>query len=483
MQQGVSQLARDISAPRYRTLPNRAQLLVLISGCVLAAAVGPIVANSPSLAYGLAAILLLVTALSRTATRPIGSILIVAVIAASALIDLPQHIRTGPTSGQGAESFALAALVVFLCLNGYVRADIPDVRRLLPLPLFLAWAVISFSWGHLTQQGVQNVLVYTCFVGMVFVGATLGRAKPLHTYHVLNRGFQFAAIVGMGLYAVSFVIAGHGNRLVVSPRPFGLFGVLVVSWFMAAHVNGVRYAKYVVLAAVLLTLLSLSRSALAAQFAVIVLAQLATTRDFRSTVRTLAVVVVVATTALAAVILYAPLNHRFFGGDTKQIGGISLNVTGRDALWSANWAWFKERPVIGWGAGSSDQMTSALPGAFSGHPHNDYLRLLVDFGVVGLVIWVIGYFRLLRRTWQLWRRTVLWRSPESHVCGAAFLGLMGIAMSMLVDNPLIEVGKMAPLGALAGVAIGMCAATAAAPAASAAGALADSRAEGEPAVP
>ena len=35
-----------------------------------------------------------------------------------------------------------------------------------------------------TQQGVQNVLVYTCFVGMVFVGATLGRAKPLHTYHV-----------------------------------------------------------------------------------------------------------------------------------------------------------------------------------------------------------------------------------------------------------------------------------------------------------
>jgi len=32
-------------------------------------------------------------------------------------------------------AFALAALVVFLCLNGYVRADIPDVRRLWPLPV------------------------------------------------------------------------------------------------------------------------------------------------------------------------------------------------------------------------------------------------------------------------------------------------------------------------------------------------------------
>jgi hypothetical protein len=128
-------------------------------------------------------------------------------------------------------------------------------------------------------------------------------------------------------------------------------------------------------------------------------------------------------------------------------------------------------------------MTSALPGAFSGHPHNDYLRLLVDFGVIGLLLWILGYYRLLKRTWQLWRRTVLWRSPESHVCGAAFLALMGIAMAMLVDNPLIEVGKMAPLGALAGVAIGMCAATAAAPAAAAPTPPAGSRAEGEPAVP
>ena len=219
------------------------------------------------------------------------------------------------------------------------------------------------------------------------------------------------------------------------------------------------------MAAVLLTLLSLSRSALAAQFAVIVLAQLATTRDFRTTVRTLAVVVVVATMALAAVdpvrTAEPPILQRRHQADRR-------NIAQRDRTRRAlvrKLGLVQGAPGDRLGRGSSDQMTSALPGAFSGHPHNDYLRLLVDFGVVGLVIWVVGYFRLLRRTWQLWRRTVLWRSPESHVCGAAFLGLMGIAMSMLVDNPLIEVGKMAPLGALAGVAIGMCAATAAAPAA------------------
>ena len=55
---------------------------------------------------------------------------------------------------------------------------------------------------------------------------------------------------------------------------------------------------------------------------------------------------------------YAPLHHRFFHGDTQNVGGFSINVTGRNALWSANWGWFKEKPVIGWGAGASDRMTA-----------------------------------------------------------------------------------------------------------------------------
>ena len=440
--------------------PPAAVVAVVVAGCASALALG-VVVQSASLAYALIAVSVLVVALVATARRPAGLVVIAAVIGISALIDIPQHFRIGSTSGQGLETFALAAVIAFLCLNGYVRSSIAGLGGLWPLSAFLGWCAVSFTWGHLAQQGLQNVLVYAGFVGMVYIGATLGRSAPERSFRLLDRCFRAAALVGLTLYAVGFAAGGHGSRIVVSPRPFGLFGVIIVAWFMAAHLNGSRWAKFVVMAVVLLTVVSLSRSALAAQFIVIVVAQVGTMRNFRTLVRMLAVTVAVIAVAFAAVFLYQPLNNRFFSGDKAQIGSVSLNVTGRDALWSANWAWFKERPVIGWGAGSSDRMTSALPGMFSGHPHNDYLRLLVDYGVVGLLLWVLAYAVLLRRTWRLWRRSLPHPGPLSQACCASFLALTGIAITMMVDNPLIEIGKMAPLGAMAGVAIGMAAAQAA----------------------
>jgi len=130
---------------------------------------------------------------------------------------------------------------------------------------------------------------------------------------------------------------------------------------------------------VVLTLVSLSRSALAAQLIVILFAWIGTSTNFRTVLRAFLAVTAVVVAGFAAVVLYAPLHNRFVSGDQAKVAGISLNVTGRDKLWSANWHWFTQKPEIGWGAGSSDRMTSALPGQFAAHPHNDYLRLLVDF--------------------------------------------------------------------------------------------------------
>jgi len=248
----------------------------------------------------------------------------------------------------------------------------------------------------------------------------------------------------------------------VSPRPFALFGVILVAWFTAAHMRGDRLAKWFIVATLAVTTLSLSRSALAAQFLIIALAYLGSVRNFRSLVRTAIVTTVVLAVALSAMLLYTPLRDRFFQGDVTQVGGISVNVMGRDKVWSANWAWFQEKPIIGWGAGSADRMTAALPPAFGGatigHPHNDYLRILVDFGVIGFVIWTLSYVLLIRMMWKRWRERLALNTPAAQVCCAAFLALSGIGLTMLVDNPLIEVVKMAPLGMLVGLAAGMAAA-------------------------
>ena len=78
--------------------------------------------------------------------------------------------------------------------------------------------------------------------------------------------------------------------------------------------------------------------------------------------------------------------------------------------------------------------------------------------MIGFVIWTLSYVLLIRMMWKRWRERLALNTPAAQVCCAAFLALSGIGLTMLVDNPLIEVVKMAPLGMLVGLAAGMAAA-------------------------
>jgi putative inorganic carbon (HCO3(-)) transporter len=71
----------------------------------------------------------------------------------------------------------------------------------------------------------------------------------------------------------------------------------------------------------------------------------------------------------------------------------------REAVYAGGWQMFLERPLTGWGF---HQMPSELPRHVSGYyekllyPHNTYLELLVEHGVLGLAL----YAWLM---WELWR--------------------------------------------------------------------------------
>jgi O-antigen ligase len=71
----------------------------------------------------------------------------------------------------------------------------------------------------------------------------------------------------------------------------------------------------------------------------------------------------------------------------------------RQAVYTGGWEMFLQRPLTGWGF---HEMPGELPRHVSGYsekvlyPHNTYLELLVEFGVVGLAL----YLWLM---WELWR--------------------------------------------------------------------------------
>jgi O-antigen ligase len=378
----------------------------------------------------------------------------VAMIAVSGGVDLLQQVSTGVGSLQAVETGAFVVLAALVCMTGIAIPVGPAGRALGLLGVFVLWTLVSFSWGTAATQGYQNTLVFVAFLLFAAIAATVMQHRGRTAYDVVSKAFWVAAVVGLGLYGAGLAIGGPGSSAILSPRPFGLMGVVLVGWFLGAGAVGRRRAYWVVAAAILLTLLSLSRSAFAAQLVLVGLAWV-DLRNFRGWLTAAGAGAAVIAVALAAVFLYEPLHHRFFHGDTANVGGFSLNVTGRDALWSANWGWFKQRPLIGHGAGASDRLTNALPFHGAGHPHNDYLRILVDYGIVGLLLWIMAYLALLRLTWRRWQAVRGMGAYAEHVHAAAFLVLVGIALTMIVDNPMIELARMAPLGILVGMSLAL----------------------------
>ena len=419
-----------------------------------AAAAGALVVNSPPLALAVVGLVVVATFMGETARRPLGEILVVGMIGLSGVVDILQRIDAGAASGQAVETVAIVLLAVLVCLTGISVPPGAAGRALGCVALFVIWTVISFTWGSVSTQGLQNVFVYVAAVLFMAIGATIAHHRGAAAHEIVSRAFWVAAAIGLGLYAISVAIAGPGTDKIISPRPFGLMGVVLVAWFVSGGLIGRRWSYWVVGFAVALTLLSLSRSALAAEFALVALARF-NLRNFRGWIIAAGAIVATLAVALSAVFFYAPLHHRFFHGDTQQVGSFSINVTGRDALWSANWGWFKEKPLIGFGAGASDRMTEALPGRGAGHPHNDYLRILVDYGLVGFVLWMSAYLALLRLTWKRWQAVRGTRVYAEQIHAAAFLVLIGIGIAMIVDNPLIELARMGPLGILVGFSLGL----------------------------
>jgi O-antigen ligase len=93
----------------------------------------------------------------------------------------------------------------------------------------------------------------------------------------------------------------------------------------------------------------------------------------------------------------------------------------REAVYSGGWQMFLEKPFTGWGV---NQMPAELARHVSGYrekelyPHNSYLELLVEHGVLGLGLYL----------WLMWELLRLGRSKIPRLYDNGFLGRQFHAM-------------------------------------------------------
>ena len=208
-------------------------LMPLAVAVVAAAAAGALVVRAAPFAGVVVLAVVVFAYLAQMARRPLGEVLLVAMIGLAGIVDILQKIDAGAASGQAVETVAMVWLGFLVCLTGLAIPEGAAGRALGLLALFVAFTVVSYSWGTISTQSIQNVLVYIACLLFTAIAATVIRYRPRQLYEVISKAWWVAASVGLGLYAVSVAIAGPGTHKIISPRPLGLLGVLLVAWFVA----------------------------------------------------------------------------------------------------------------------------------------------------------------------------------------------------------------------------------------------------------
>ncbi len=108
---------------------------------------------------------------------------------------------------------------------------------------------------------------------------------------------------------------------------------------------------------------------------------------------------------VAAIIFIEPLRKRmFFNDNAVDFSMLFKNVdfflshidtSGRSTLWQAAFVYFKKTSVwFGAGSGSTDFWVKNHTHALA--LHNDFLRVYFDLGVIGLVLFLLSLFQLMR---------------------------------------------------------------------------------------
>ena len=167
--------------------------------------------------------------------------------------------------------------------------------------------------------------------------------------------------------------------------------------------------------------------------------------------RTRVLLAAVAVGALLAVPFAPPVLERTFGfvpspGElvtllrNPQALVTFMNWEGRQAVWPVVFQAFQSSPVGGLGlGGSSFVLTVHFPWLALGPPHNDYLRLLTDTGVIGAALFslaMVAWTAVAVRAALLMDRTAR-EYALSAVGSIAVFAIVG-----LTDNPFDYYGQL-----------------------------------------
>jgi hypothetical protein len=316
-----------------------------------------------------------------------------------------------------------------------------------PWALWLGYVWLSLIWvDHLEASNVREAVQISMplllgIAGSMFVRTTSQLRTLLHAY-----GWTIVPLT-LSLAAIRLGLV-HALGMEPAPRVLGLTAALVGCVFLSEIPNRRLVPLLGWAACIALTTLSGSRMA-----TVVLLVVLAIHPLYRHVLTRVAVVG--SMLGLAIALFYTPtFQERFFAEGAGTVADVvegNFLSFGRFETWPGLWDEACRHPVFGGGVGATRQFLPKINPDMT-HPHNDYLRIGFEGGLVGLaaffavVVWQIADFR---------RRLAKVSGVRQQVFAAAYLGFFVFLITSFTDNTIVyNLWYMDPLFVLMGAAYG-----------------------------
>jgi O-antigen ligase len=324
----------------------------------------------------------------------------------------------------------------------------PLPRLLVPYLLFTCVAAAGLLWAPSRFEALKNLIQYLAplLIGWVAYRATRSREDVDRLRTAFWIGLVAAGAVAVGAAISQPELRGGGLGGALGARPFAIFLLPLLALALA----GWREwgGAHIALACLIfgLALLTLSRTVAAVM---LVLTLIASGGGWSRKVLGLLLVAFLGGVALQ----FEPLRERIFidprvgftrggieivgRGSEASLSLAGVDLSGRGILWVQTWLHARQAPVLGHGTGSSTHFLETTLRVGSSHPHNDYLRVFHDLGLVGLAAVLLAAVAVARGLRRLRARAA---TPETrYLASAALLAWLAYLLVALTDNGMVYV--------------------------------------------
>ena len=280
---------------------------------------------------------------------------------------------------------------------------------------FILANVLSLVWTISFDESMPRVRTYIQLFALVWIiweiVRTAEKAESLMLAYCLGAYVSIADALqrfasGRDFGGVQRFTGGNLN-----PNEFGAYLALgiPIAWFLFLKRRGIVrivVAAYLPLATLALLLTASRNAFLAGVVALSVVPLTASRRSLRSWA--VAVIVLLLGIGLAAVVVPEATWNRIVSTQAEISAG---TFGGRGIIWAAGLEVFQDRPLLGFGSGAFENAVEPLLGPRGEAPHNVFLAVAVEQGLIGLSIFIamlcasvrliVGLAPPLRNVWAV----------------------------------------------------------------------------------